>query len=118
MGNTLAFCAVVGGASPRCTQPTGGAAGKAAKSLRANLPLLQTERLTLRAPTVEDFPVWAEIFAGDEAGHIGGPMNMEAAWSAFTGYVACWLLHGFGIFAVETRDAKELVGFVHVGLGR
>lgn len=101
---------------PRCTHAPTGAAALAAAELKTHLPRLETKRLVLRIPETRDFPAWAKVFASDDKGHIGGPMSAEEAWDAFAGYIACWILHGHGIFAVERRDTGELVGFVHLGL--
>lgn len=43
-------------------------------------------------------------------------MSVDDAWYGFCGYVANWLLHGFGMFAVENKTDGTLLGFVHVGL--
>lgn len=101
---------------PRCLRPPEGPAASAARAYRAGLPRIATARLILRPPVLEDFPVWAEIFAGDEAGFIGGPAGPEAAWEEFCVYVAGWLLHGHGLFAVEARDGGQCLGFVSFGL--
>ena len=101
---------------PRCTHAPQGAAATAAEAIRDRIPRLETERLTLRAPEVRDFPAWATIFAGDDDHFIGGPTSAEEAWSEFCVYVACWLLHGHGLWAVERREDDATVGFVHLGL--
>lgn len=103
-------------AAPRCTRVPTGAAARLAASVCASLPSLETARLVLRAPETRDFDAWARIFADDVDGHIGGPMDAERAWYGFTGYVAGWLLHGHGMFAVERKDTRVLVGFVTVGI--
>ena len=101
---------------PRCTHAPQGAAATAAEAIRDRIPRLETERLTLRAPEVRDFPAWATIFAGDDDHFIGGPTSPEEAWSEFSVYVACWLLHGHGLWAVERREDGATIGFVHLGL--
>lgn len=101
---------------PRCTHPPQGAAARAAEAIRARIPVLETERLILRAPEVRDFPAWAAIHAGDENGFIGGPTPAERAFSEFSVYIAGWLLHGHGLWAVERRDDRQLLGFVQLGL--
>ncbi len=78
---------------------------------RASVPVLETARLRLRAPDLHDLPAWTRIFAGWP----GEPMDAEDAWTQFSTYVACWMLHGHGPFAVELRDGT-LVGFTIVGL--
>ncbi|MEJ6393667.1 GNAT family N-acetyltransferase [Gymnodinialimonas sp. 2305UL16-5] len=96
---------------PRCTQPPTGAAAEAASMHRASIPTLETARLRLRAPTLADLPAWTQIFADWP----GEPMGGEDAWTEFSYYTGCWILHGHGLWAVELKDGT-LAGFVHVGL--
>lgn len=96
---------------PRCTLAPTGAAAKAAASHRASIPVLDTARLRLRAPTLDDLPAWTRIFAYWP----GEPMDAERAWTEFSYYTAGWLLHGHGLWSVELRDGT-LVGFVILGL--
>lgn len=100
----------------RCTHAPQGAAAMAAQAIRDRIPRLETERLILRAPETRDFPAWAAIHAADKSGFIGGPTPPERAFSEFSVYIACWLLHGHGLWSVELREDQKLLGFVHLGL--
>ena len=94
--------------------PTAGNASDFASALANRLPLLETERLRLRAPTLEDFPVWAQILCGPAGPHLGGPFTREEAFTEFCAVTGMWLLRGHGLWSVE--DATEtLLGFVHLG---
>lgn len=99
-----------------CTRPPQGAAAAAAAGYRAALPVLETERLSLRAPQVEDFPLWARIFEGPGSEFLSGPRTAEDAWAVFCGYVACWPLHGHGPFTVISKDDGAALGFVFLGI--
>lgn len=100
----------------RCTQAPSGAAAKAAASHRATVPVLETVRLRLRAPTLDDLPGWTAVYTSPEAIGLGGPHDAEQAWTEFSYYTACWMLHGHGLWSVERRDTGALVGFVLLGL--
>ena len=100
--------------APRCTQAPVGAAAEAAKRHRGTVPVLETERLRLRAPEMADYPAYVEIFSADQ-GFMGGPFSEQEIWQDFTNYVAGWMLHGHGLWAVETKGGA-LVGFVNLGL--
>jgi RimJ/RimL family protein N-acetyltransferase len=94
----------------RCTQPPSGKAATAAAQFRAALPVLRTERLVLRVPTMGDLSVWTSICQdafGDTA---------EEAWTQFSYYTACWTLHGHGLFTVIRKDDEQIGGFVILGL--
>ncbi|MEL6217594.1 MAG: GNAT family N-acetyltransferase [Pseudomonadota bacterium] len=98
-----------------CTHAPVGAAATAGSVYRAALPVLETERLTLRVPEVADFTLFARIFAGPGSEFLDGPLPPESAWDAFCGYTACWLLHGHGPFTVTRRDDGAGLGFVFLG---
>ena len=47
---------------------------------------------------------------------LGGPHTEEEAWEACWVYVAGWLLHGHGLWAVTRKYDEAILGFVLVGL--
>lgn len=98
--------------------PAGPAAGIAAR-IAAGVPAIETERLRLRAPRIEDFAAYAEILCSDRAVHIGGPFSRTAAFRDFAEGVAGWLLRGHGLWSVERLSDGALVGFVplHIEAG-
>lgn len=99
-----------------CTLPSKGPASDAAASYRAALPTVATERLRLHAPTMDDYPVWQEIFAEETDGHLGGPLSEEDIWYSFAAYAGGWLLHGHGALSVSLNTTKQTVGFVLLGV--
>lgn len=100
----------------RCLQPPTGAAAEAARAHRASVPVLETKRLRLRPATLDDYPLWADIGQGPEMKFLGGPFTEEDIFAGYCIYMAGWMLHGHGLWAVETRAAGDLVGFVSLGL--
>jgi RimJ/RimL family protein N-acetyltransferase len=69
------------------------------------IPTLTTPRLTLQAPTLNDFADSAAMW-GDEVvtRHIGGrPSSGEEVWARLMRYVGHWTTMGFGYWTV--RDA-------------
>ena len=100
----------------RCLEQPVGATAAAAAKHRAVLPRYDTERLTLRPADLSDFPAWRSLFVPDADGILGGPHSEEEAWEAFCVYVAGWLLHGHGAWAVELKETRETAGFVLLGL--
>lgn len=101
---------------PRCAVPPEGRAAEAAARVAAVVPRLETERLVLRAPRIEDLRLWTEMMCGPGSEGLGGPLSAEAAYSAFCVYAAGWLLHGHGLWSVDRRDDGVLIGFVPLGL--
>jgi RimJ/RimL family protein N-acetyltransferase len=97
--------------APWETPPAGAAAALAAR-IAAGVPRLETPRLVLRAPRIEDFRVYAAIVDGPAGAHLGGPSDREALWLDFAQMVAGWLLRGAGLWAVERRADGRLIGFL------
>jgi RimJ/RimL family protein N-acetyltransferase len=77
------------------------------------IPTLETERLILRAPCVDDFPAWAIFCADEEANqHIGGTMDEDAAWRQLAATIGTWGLRGFGAWSVVEKATGDWVGRV------
>lgn len=80
--------------------------------MTTDIPVIETERLVLRAPMRSDFDLLAEIYASDRARYMGGPFSRRDAWRFWCAAVASWMLCGFGYWTVEQRRTNGLVGFV------
>lgn len=76
------------------------------------VPVLETERLRLRAPELSDFPAYAAFLASERARHERGPMDQRGAWREFCASLACWPLRGFGGWSVTSRDGGGYLGEV------
>ncbi|SEB59349.1 GNAT family N-acetyltransferase [Nitratireductor aquibiodomus] len=76
-------------------------------------PVLESERLILRGWQREDFPAYAAFCADAKRTlHTGGQKDAFQAWTAFSSMVGAWALNGYGMFAVEPKDADAVAGFV------
>lgn len=78
------------------------------------IPVLQTQRLTLRGHTVADFDACAAMW-GDPlvTRHIGGrPSTPEEVWARLLRYAGLWPLLGYGYWAVTERESGRYVGDV------
>ena len=75
---------------------------------------LETDRLILRLPRIEDFERFAELFMHPTAAqHIGGPMLRHEAWRKFLQMPGAWVLQGFGMFSVVEKASGRWLG--HAG---
>ncbi|MFN3936010.1 MAG: GNAT family N-acetyltransferase [Gemmobacter sp.] len=95
-------------------RPVPGAAAEFATGLRAALPVIETARCILRAPTLEDAQHWIALHEADAEGHLGDVVDAGAAFRDFGLYVGLWLLRGHGVWTVTDR-AGTVLGFVMVG---
>jgi len=79
---------------------------------RANVPVLETERLRLRGHCIDDFlhsaAMWADPavvrYIGDQ------PLTEEESWTKFLRYVGHWSLLGFGYWVVEEKATGHFAG--------
>lgn len=75
------------------------------------IPTLTTERLELRAPKGDDYPVYRDFFADAEASHFyGGPLNGERAWRVLAADLGHWALRGYGRWSVIEQVTGQMVG--------
>ena len=72
---------------------------------------IETPRLLLRPPRMEDFDAWAE-FQDDEIAtrYIGGRQVRATAWRTFMGMCGCWHMTGIAMFCVIEKSSGKWVG--------
>jgi RimJ/RimL family protein N-acetyltransferase len=78
------------------------------------IPVLETERLTLRAFNDEDLSAWAAIMGDpDVARYVApAPLTREESWRSMAGALGHWLLRGYGTWAVERKSDGAMMGRV------
>ena len=79
-----------------------------------NVPVIETERLRLRAHRVDDFDALATLWADPAVvRYIGGkPSTRDESWARLLRYAGHWSLLGFGYWAVELKEGGRYVGDV------
>ena len=77
-----------------------------------NIPTLETSRLILRAPTLDDAAPMAAFYASDRSSFVGGPITSEQSWRVLAQEAGHWLLKGFGRWVLEEKDTGRAVGIV------
>lgn len=72
---------------------------------------IETPRLLLRPPRMEDFDAWA-VFLEDETAtrYIGGRQPRPTAWRTFMGMCGCWHMTGIAMFSVIEKASGQWVG--------
>lgn len=82
----------------------------------ANIPVLETERLVLRAPEAGDLDAVAAFYASPRSAFAGGPLDPAHAWRQLAIEIGHWPMRGYGRWTVVRRDtgaAAGLVGIIH-----
>jgi RimJ/RimL family protein N-acetyltransferase len=74
-------------------------------------PVLETDRLILRPPALEDFDAWCAMMADEEtARFIGGPQAPSQVWRSMMTMAGSWSLHGWAMFSVIEKDTGQWIG--------
>ena len=76
------------------------------------IPVVHTERFTLRSPEARDFDAYAEFRGSDRAKMLGGPFTRIEAWDQLSELIGHWTLRGYGRWMVADRTTDEPLGVV------
>ncbi len=72
---------------------------------------LETPRLLLRPPRLEDFDAWAAFMAsGDYLRYIGGEQPRPVAWRGLMTVIGSWAALGYGFFSVYEKASGRWIG--------
>lgn len=72
---------------------------------------IETTRLVLRVPVLEDLGAWAEMMADEQAARfIGGVMPREVCWRQLMTMIGSWHALGFGMFSVIEKSSGRWIG--------
>jgi RimJ/RimL family protein N-acetyltransferase len=76
-----------------------------------NENVIETSRLILRPPTLQDLDHWVR-FAGDQKTmlHLGGVNPPSMAWRSLMTMIGSWSAHGFGMFSVIEKNSQQWIG--------
>lgn len=76
------------------------------------IPVLRTERLTMRGPAASDFEPVAAFLGSERAEWIGGRRSRADAWRSFAFLLGHWQLRGYGMWGLEERATGRFLGVV------
>lgn len=76
-------------------------------------PTLETERLILRPPRLEDFDAWAAFMDdGEHVRYVGGRQSRPVAWRNMMSVIGSWTAYGFAFFSVIEKSSGRWIGRV------
>lgn len=75
-------------------------------------PVIETERLVLRAPAGRDFAAWRDFFLSERSHHIRTVAEPDEAlaWRAWAGVIGHWAMRGWGSFVFTTHTNDRALG--------
>lgn len=85
-----------------------------ADRIAAGVPVFHTERLTLRAPKMSDYPTYEALFTSDRSRYMDGPFTAEEAYNDFCQGVAGWILRGSGMWTVTLKGDDAPLGWIYL----
>ena len=74
--------------------------------------ILQTPRLTLRLPALQDLPACTAFWASDRSHMMGGPWTAEQTARETDDVMAQWAKHGFSLFSVTLKGSDDAIGMI------
>jgi RimJ/RimL family protein N-acetyltransferase len=76
----------------------------------ANTPVLETERLTLRAFNTQDMEAGMKFLMDRGTVYMGGPYTAADAWDHCAGLIGHWAIRGFGLFVICRKGTDRAIG--------
>ncbi|WP_299502166.1 GNAT family N-acetyltransferase [uncultured Roseobacter sp.] len=78
--------------------------------MSAQIPELETNRLSLRGPEPEDYPNFKATFTSYRARYMGGPLNAYEAWMLYAAEIGHWQIRGYGMWMIHDKTTDETYG--------
>ena len=77
-----------------------------------DIPVLETDRMNLREPRAEDFPVLEPFICSDRATYVGGGAVKDKghAWRILAILTGHWHLRGYGTYVAVRKDTGAPIG--------
>ena len=76
-----------------------------------DIPQLESERLILRAPRMDDLAPMVEFFAAPRSQSIGGPLDRRQVWRALLRSAGHWQLRGYGLWHLVDKSSATMCGY-------
>ena len=78
----------------------------------ADTPVLETERLTLRAFGPQDVEEGVTYLGTERTQYMFDPMNSRDAWNHMARLIGHWAIRGYGLFAICFKGTDRAIGDV------
>lgn len=80
--------------------------------MTTTIPTLETQRLIMRAPMLEDFEPLCAFYASSRAEFVGGQMEPEQVWRHLALEIGHWQMLGYGRWTLVEKDSGKAAGII------
>ena len=80
-------------------------------ALTLPIPVLETERLTLRAPVLDDLKPMAAFFESERSRYVGGPRDASGSYTSLVSRLGHWVLNGYGLWHITEKSSGAFIGW-------
>ncbi|MGC1503215.1 MAG: GNAT family N-acetyltransferase [Sulfitobacter sp.] len=77
-----------------------------------HIPVLDTQRLTLRAPRKSDLPTLTAFFETERSHMVGGPADVNQTFAKLASRIGHWAIRGYGVWHIDDRQTGDFLGWV------
>lgn len=76
------------------------------------IPVVESERLILRAPKMADYEQYSAFWKSKRAKAFGGPYSDQEIWDSFAADNGHWMIRGFGHWFAESKSSGDCIGWM------
>lgn len=76
------------------------------------IPVLDTQRLTLRAPRRADLLTLTAFYETERSHMVGGPRSAAESFTSLATRIGHWALLGYGLWHIDDRKSGDFLGWV------
>ncbi len=78
------------------------------------IPVLDTQRLTLRAPRKSDLGTLAAFYETERSHMVGGPRDALQSFNGLASRIGHWAIYGYGLWHIDDRKTGDFLGWVGI----
>ena len=83
-------------------------------TINFRIPEIETDRLRMRLPRMDDLSAHAEFRASERAKGVGGPYDYPSSFHHLAGIIGQWQLRGYSRWMVTDKSTGEPYGVVGI----
>ena len=81
-------------------------------AIAVDIPVLETERLRFRLPSIDDLDAEAAFYQTERAAGVGGKKERRDVFRSLASIIGHWVMRGYGFWAVDEKATGRYCGRV------